>query len=62
MTYLEGTIEIPKIKNFGFLNKMVGILKNIHNVDTKILPTLPCRFDQLMIFLNFCLMQKLIKN
>ena len=45
MTYLEGTIEIPKIKNFGFLNKMVGILKNIHNVDTKILPTLPCRFD-----------------
>ena len=45
MTYLEGTIDIPKIKNFGFLNKMVGILKNIHNVDTKILPTLPCRFD-----------------
>ena len=45
MTYLEGTIEIPEIKNFGFLNKMVGILKNIHNVDTKILPTLPCRFD-----------------
>ena len=45
MTYLEGTIEIPKIKNFGFLNKMVGILKKIHNVDTKILPTLPCRFD-----------------
>ena len=45
MTYLEGTIEIPKIKNFGFLNKMVAILKNIHNVDTKILPTLPCRFD-----------------
>ena len=45
MTYLEGTIEIPKIKNFGFLNKMVGILKNIHSVDTKILPTLPCRFD-----------------
>lgn len=45
MTYLEGTIEIPKIKNFGFLNKMVGILKNIHNVDTKILPTLPCRCD-----------------
>ena len=45
MTYLEGTIEIPKIKNFGYINKMVGILKNIHNVDTKILPTLPCRFD-----------------
>ena len=45
MTYLEGTIEIPKIKNFGFLNKMVEILKNIHNVNTEILPTLPCRFD-----------------
>ena len=45
MTYLEGTIEIPKIKDFGFLNKMVEILKNIHNVDTKTLPTLPCRFD-----------------
>ena len=62
MTYLEGTIEIPKIKNFGFLNKMVGILKNIHNVDTKILPTLPCRFDPTYDLFEFLPNARIIKE
>ena len=62
MTYLEGTIEIPKIKNFGFLNKMVGILKNIHNVDTKILPTLPCRFDPTYDLFEFLPNEKINKE
>ena len=62
MTYLEGTIEIPKIKNFGFLNKMVGILKNIHNVDTKILPTLPCRCDPTYDLFEFLPNEKINKE
>ena len=53
MSFIEGRVQEPTLKDSDWLDKFTGLLQDVRSIDTSILPKLPVRVDPLEDIFKF---------